>query len=262
MKKVIIFDFDGTLHETMHIYKPAIVSVVKWLNEECGVQVEMPSDRRISSWLGMNMADMWRDFMPELDLDLRQKAGRMVGDWMQENLRKGKGRLYDGVEEMLDSLCAKGYLLAMLSNCGNHHAQVQWDIYGLERWFTVFFTCETWNGIPKHEILKDIAADFSGAMEKSPVKRDGLPMTETAGIISPNRTGGEPDHKNENSGNGKEQYQIFAYVGDRDSDLAAAQAVGAPFIGCLYGYGSRGELEESTAFAGKPAEIAERLGEL
>lgn len=259
MKKVIFFDFDGTLQETMYIYKPAIVSVVKWLNEACGVQVEMPSDKRISSWLGMNMADMWCDFMPELDLDLRQKAGRMVGDGMQENLRKGIGRLYDGVEEMLDSLCAEGYLLAILSNCGNHHAQVQWDIYGLERWFTVFFTCETWNGIPKHEILKDIAADFSGALEKSPVKREELPMTETAGISSLNRTGVEPDHETGNSENKEEQYQIFAYVGDRDSDLAAAQAVGAPFIGCLYGYGSYKELEESTAFAGKPAEVAERL---
>lgn len=236
MKNVIIFDFDGTLHETMHIYKPAIVSVVKWLNEECGISVAQPSDMRISSWLGMNMADMWRDFMPELEPDLRQNAGRMVGDYMQENLRNGMGRLYAGVEEMLDTLCAEGYVLAILSNCGNHHAQVQWDIYRLDRWFTVFFACETWNGIPKHEILKDIAADFRGALDKSPVKRKRC-GSETA----------------------EEQYRICAYVGDRDSDLAAAQAVNVPFIGCRYGYGSREELKESTAFVWKPSEVAEQI---
>ncbi|MBQ9063640.1 MAG: HAD family hydrolase, partial [Eubacterium sp.] len=155
---------------------------------------------------------------------------------MQENLKSGKGRLYPGVEEMLDALCAEGYLPAMLSNCGNHHAQVQWEIYGLDRWFTVFFACETWNGIPKHEILKDIAADFRGALAKSPVKRCG-------------------------SENAEEQYRICAYVGDRDSDLAAAKAVNVPFIGCRYGYGSPEELKDSTAFAWKPSEVTERIQE-
>ena len=54
----------------MRIYRPAIAEVVQWLQGACGIDAELPSDERISSWLGMNTADMWRDFMPELDPEL------------------------------------------------------------------------------------------------------------------------------------------------------------------------------------------------
>ena len=233
MQHLLIFDYDGTIHVTMRIYKPAIAAVVDWLREECGQSVELPSDARISSWLGMNTADMWKDFMPELDDALKFRAGRRVGDHMLQNLQHGLGRWYHGAVEMLDTLKQKGFAMAVLSNCGNSYAQAHWDAFHMEQWFTAFFACETWNNAPKDEILLDIQKDLPGALKKSPVVSTDWSTAADS--------------------------EICAVIGDRSSDLHGAQAAGVPFIGCLYGYGSRGELEGSTHFAERPEEILQYL---
>ena len=85
MKPVLVFDYDGTLHETMRVYKPGIEGVVKWLRRVHGVDAYMPSDQRIRRWLGMNTADMWKDFMPRLSPSFKQQAGRLVGEIMLED---------------------------------------------------------------------------------------------------------------------------------------------------------------------------------
>ena len=40
----------------------------------------------------------------------------------------------------------------------------------------------------------------------------------------------------------------FVVIGDRGSDYAAAKSVGAPFIWCAYGYGSREEFPADRLF--------------
>ena len=48
-------------------------------------------------------------------------------------------------------------------------------------------------------------------------------------------------------------------IGDRASDMAAARAAGCAFMGCLYGYGSRQELEGADYLVDTPEEILELL---
>ena len=45
-------------------------------------------------------------------------------------------------------------------------------------------------------------------------------------------------------------------IGDRSSDLAAAKAVNGAFVGCVYGYGSQGELDGADELVKNPFEIA------
>ena len=49
------------------------------------------------------------------------------------------------------------------------------------------------------------------------------------------------------------------FVGDRRSDLDAALAIGIPFVGCLYGYGSSEELSSADATAATPADLTRLL---
>ena len=116
MKPILVFDYDGTLHETMRVYKPGIGGAVKWLRSEHGIAVNMPSDRRIKKWLGMNTAEMWEDFMPGLPPSLKQEAGRLVGRIMHEEIRAGHGRWYPGVKERLNILKQEGYAMGVFSN--------------------------------------------------------------------------------------------------------------------------------------------------
>jgi phosphoglycolate phosphatase len=49
------------------------------------------------------------------------------------------------------------------------------------------------------------------------------------------------------------------FVGDRAADLEAARAIGARFVGCLYGYGSAEELAGADALLAEPRELAALL---
>ena len=48
-------------------------------------------------------------------------------------------------------------------------------------------------------------------------------------------------------------------VGDRRADAVAADEVGIPFIGCLYGYGDTEELEGAATLAATPSDLARML---
>ena len=210
VKPILVFDYDGTLHETMRVYKPGIGGAVKWLRSEHGIDVNMPSDRRIKKWLGMNTAEMWEDFMPGLPPSLKQEAGRLVGRIMHEEIRAGHGRWYPGVKERLNILKQKGYAMVVLSNCEREYADLNRKVFGMDRWFDAFYDCASYGYIAKEEIMKLVAADYG---EKSGAQAPG-----------------------------------FVVIGDRGSDYAAAKSAGAPFIWCAYGYGSREEFPEEGIF--------------
>lgn len=240
MKPVLIFDYDGTLHETMRIYAPAVYDTVRWLNTSCGVSVSVPDDARIQSWLGMNTADMWNSFMPDLDADLKKRAALRIGDGMLANLKAGRGGWYDGTEEMLDALAGAGFTMAVLSNCGISYAREHWNAFGMERWFTAFFPCECWDNAPKDGIMRDIARDFDAAVQKTPVRK----MSGDGARVAVRKAPETPR---------------FLVIGDRDSDFAAARRIGAPFIGCGYGYGLPEELAGADAVADEPSDIKKLL---
>lgn len=206
VKPVLVFDYDGTLHETMRVYKPGIEGAVRWLRTEHGVEVSMPSEQRIKKWLGMNTAEMWEDFMPGLSPSLKAEAGMLVGRIMLEEISAGRGRWYPGVREKLDLLRQKGYTMVVLSNCEREYADLNRKVFGMDRWFDAFYDCASYGYIAKEEIMKLVAADYG---EKSGAQAPG-----------------------------------FVVIGDRGSDYAAAKSVGAPFIWCAYGYGSREEFPE------------------
>ena len=80
MKPHLIFDYDGTIHDTLRIYFPAIQRAFRWLREEKGVDVPEVPRHQAASWLGMNTRDMWNSFLPGLPMELKQKAALLAGE--------------------------------------------------------------------------------------------------------------------------------------------------------------------------------------
>ena len=64
--KNLIFDYDGTLHETMRIYGPAFRKNYENLVSRGLAPAREFSDAEISGWLGFTAADMWNRFAPQL----------------------------------------------------------------------------------------------------------------------------------------------------------------------------------------------------
>ncbi|MDD2981237.1 MAG: HAD family hydrolase [Hespellia sp.] len=157
MKPTLIFDYDGTIHNTIHIYESAFRKAFQWLVDEGYTAEQSISTERIASWLGMNSREMWNSFLPQLPDQVKNAASQKVGDYMVEQIRAHEALWYPGAEKMLDTLHEDGYQMVILSNCKVAYRQANWEIFSMDRWFDGFYDCESYGFIPKTEIIGRLA---------------------------------------------------------------------------------------------------------
>lgn len=164
----IIFDYDGTLHKTEEIYGYAVRRALADIHEEGIISDEIyepvkdVSNKRMAFYLGWKGTDVWHDFMPCLNDEEIDHVRLKVGYYMREGIKDGNSSLFDGVEELLAELKAKGHTLCILSNCNNLYLKAQNDHFKLDRWIDGFFPAEEYNYAPKYEIFDSIKERFEG----------------------------------------------------------------------------------------------------
>ena len=162
MTKTVIFDYDGTIHNTIGIYEPAFREAYDWLVEEGVVKAQKIKTEQIAGWLGLNSKEMWNLFLPELDQTYKDQASKIVGDAMVRHVREHKAVWYPGAEEMLLMLKKRGYHLVILSNCKISYREIHWKEFQMDRWFEGFYDCESYGFVPKTEIVQEIIKDYPG----------------------------------------------------------------------------------------------------
>lgn len=150
----VLFDYDGTLHNSMRIYGPALRSAIKWLEDEGWLEPASYSDEWISRWLGWTTKDMWTTFAPQLPQEVWTKASAMVGTQMDNLTASGKGALFDGVPQMLQELLDDGWELGFLSNCRCAYRDAHRRQYELDRWISAYYCAENYPGMAKWEIYE------------------------------------------------------------------------------------------------------------
>ena len=96
MVKTIIFDYDGTIHNTLGIYEPAFREAYQWLSEQNVVEEQEIETAQIAGWLGLNSKEMWDTFLPELDQRYKDQASAIVGESMVRQIRKHRAVWYPG----------------------------------------------------------------------------------------------------------------------------------------------------------------------
>ncbi len=158
----LIFDYDGTIHESMRTYAPAFRDTMKWLSDNGYIEPKEYADSEISRWLGFNSTDMWGQFHPELDPEIRETARKMLGENMARRTENGEGSLFAGTEEVLTELKTRGHNLSFLSNCRIHYMERHRCVFELDRFFDRFYCCEEFGFIPKYEIFRKFAHKHEG----------------------------------------------------------------------------------------------------
>ena len=153
---LLIFDYDGTLHDTKHLYGCALRRVCETLAAKGYDVPKALDDDSVSKYLGVNAPDMWNDFMPELPEEVKRSSSRAVGREMIESVLHGDARLFDGAAEALDRLKSDGHTLVILSNCRTGYMDAHRERFGLDRWFSDYFCAEAYGFIPKQDIFPDI----------------------------------------------------------------------------------------------------------
>lgn len=158
----LIFDYDGTIHESMRTYAPAFRDTMRWLADEGYIEPREYSDGEISQWLGFNSADMWGKFQPGLDPAIREEARIRLGNDMAERVENGEGALFSGAEKMLTELKENGHILIFLSNCRIHYMERHRRVFRLDRFFDYFYCCEEYDFIPKYQIFRLFSLQHTG----------------------------------------------------------------------------------------------------
>lgn len=206
----IVFDFDGTLHDSLYVYRTAFPWGYQWLVDNGYAAPRELADDYIAGNIGLTCEDAWARVCPDIPWSITQHAAARVGEAMDEFIENGTARLFPGVPEMLQQLKDAGHVLIFLSNCRNAYLDAVRRAFGFDAWFDHYYTAEQFDDIPKEEIFKVIREEIAGP---------------------------------------------YIVIGDRDKDRSLAEAYGLPFIGCLYGYASPGELDGETYLAAAPQDI-------
>ena len=125
----ILFDLDGTLTDSAE----GIVNSVVYALERKGIPYA--SKQALRRFVGPPLQDSFRDYCGFSD----EQAKEMVRIFREYFTQKGiyENAVYDGVPEMLDSLCKAGYTLAVATSKPEAFAEQILARFDLAKYFTV-----------------------------------------------------------------------------------------------------------------------------
>ena len=183
MKPTLIFDYDGTIHDTLHIYEPVMRETYHRLAQQGYVKEEPLARERIAGWLGLNAKEMWDDFQPQLADEIKEQAAKRNGDGMVSRVRAHEARWYENARSTLDLLKQNGYPMIVLSNCKIGYREAHWEEFRMERWFDRFYDCESYGFVPKTQIIKEILPQYDAPYVVIGDREKDLACARAAGAV-------------------------------------------------------------------------------
>jgi len=134
MNKVVIFDLDGTLWDSI----PGVIATWNAVFQEHEATRHVVLDReRMAGLMGKTMPQIGALLFPELSVAERRAITDSCAERENDYLRVHGGTLYPGLEELLTEL-KKSYRLSIVSNCQNGYIDAFLDAHGLWQYFDDF----------------------------------------------------------------------------------------------------------------------------
>lgn len=158
----VVFDFDGTLHDTMHIYPSALAEGYALLAEQGLVPPRAFTRAEAARNIGLTIRDAWALMAPGVPEDAWRPAAARVGEAMDRMMASGEARLFPGVPEMLDRVRAAGLTCVFLSNCRTAYQETARRAFELDRWFSAYYNAEAFADAPKERIFETIRERHEG----------------------------------------------------------------------------------------------------
>ncbi|MFN0183861.1 MAG: HAD family hydrolase [Aquabacterium sp.] len=115
--QLVVFDVDGTLHDTFRWWAPVIRAGLRKFGELHGIAMPVPTDREAEAVVGMKDAGVWAPFLPEGHKHRWQELRSVVVPMEVDEVSRGVDYLFPGVRALLQHLRALGVKVALASNC-------------------------------------------------------------------------------------------------------------------------------------------------
>ena len=162
VRSTVIFDFDGTLHDSLFIYRIALQRGYDWLVERGEAPKRTLSEDVMAANIGLTAQEAWTRMCPDIPWSISSGAAARVGEVMDALIDDGTARLYPGVPQMLQQVKDAGHVLVFLSNCRNAYRDAVRRAFGFDQWFDRYYTAEQFGGAPKEEIFETIRQEVDG----------------------------------------------------------------------------------------------------
>ncbi|MGE4342118.1 MAG: HAD family hydrolase [Bacilli bacterium] len=154
--QTLCFDYDGTIHDSMHIYFNAFIKAYDYLVTHGYQNPKAWSKEEVKVFLGQNPPEMWASFKPEIPQHIIAIVSQLIGEEMKKAILNHEAKLYEGALETLQYLKDKGYQLVYLSNSKIYYMEANKNEFKLDTYFHRFVVSEMFDFIPKKDILAHI----------------------------------------------------------------------------------------------------------
>lgn len=128
---LIVFDVDGTLHDTFRWWGPVIREGVRLFAEREGIAIAEPSDAEAEAVVGMRDAGVWAPFLPDGHRHRWHDLRAVVLPMEVAEISSGTDYLFAGVRELLPHLRSVGIVVALASNCRSTYMGAMMNGQGL-----------------------------------------------------------------------------------------------------------------------------------
>jgi phosphoglycolate phosphatase len=152
---LVIFDVDGTLHDTFAWWAPVICAGVQRYAEQEGLEIELPSQQEAEAVVGMKDAGVWAPFLPDSHKDRWLDLRAVVLPMEVEEVSRGVDYLFEGVRSMLVHLRELGVKVALASNCRSEYMAAMQDGQGLRQLTDWQFCLDSANVETKTDMLRE-----------------------------------------------------------------------------------------------------------
>lgn len=180
MTTSLIFDMDGTLFQTNKILEPALEATFEKLRMKKLWHDKTPIDQ-YREIMGVPLPVVWETLCPQHTLEVHNNTNQWFLDELIQQITKGNGALYEGVEETLAQL-SKTYPLYIASNGQIPYLQAIVGQFRLNRFIHGFYSIDvipsgnkselvhlvkSENGIAEGFVIGDRSSDIKAALDNN-----------------------------------------------------------------------------------------------
>ena len=177
--ELVVFDVDGTLHDTFRWWAPVIRSGLQRFGAMHGIDMPVPGDREAEAVVGMKDAGVWAPFLPEAHQHRWQELRAVVVPMEVEEVSRGVDYLFAGVRPLLLHLRAIGVKVALASNCRRTYMGAMQHGQGLAA-LTDWQFCLDSDGVQTKTDMLRVAQRAAGGTERVVMVGDREPDHEAA----------------------------------------------------------------------------------
>jgi phosphoglycolate phosphatase-like HAD superfamily hydrolase len=180
--ELVVFDVDGTLHDTFRWWAPVIRSGVQRFAEQNGIDLVLPDTAEAEAVVGMKDAGVWAPFLPEAHKHRWQDLRAVVLPMEVEVVTSGVDYLFPGVRTLLPHLRRLGVKVALASNCRRTYMGAMQRGQGLQELSDWQFCLDS-DGVQTKTDMLRLAREAAGA-ERVVMVGDREPDHEAARALA------------------------------------------------------------------------------